>query len=625
MHTPFIYLTFANDQDDHLHMLKAESSEIFSCLIELDKQQIIRVHRDESIELEEIFEFFSNYKDQVSIFHYGGHSNGSHLKLEDGAGDARGLAVMLGEQEGLKLVFLNGCANKGQVQMLMDAGVKAVIATSVPINDQTAKDFSVKFYEAFSQKRSIGQAFKLAKAFVTARYGDQVDVGFRSIFIEEEEMEADEMPWGLYIKDEHREEILNWKLPYYRPVGLPKDMIQYIGKSFTANRYIVLVLDEMCKYNPAIYTQMVEQRGEETIKKDSRHYPGLIIENFPWPIGSQIRLLRLYDKPNIERLEHLVSTYIVTSQLLYYFLLSDLWDQQRKQELEIKWEHLTMNKETFSAFDFLKHIPDLYGQISEIDLPYVSEFELLITALGHENSPLQKAHTYLEQLREQLRSNPPTSDMDKMCQRVEQAVSIVLRHAAFLARYRMLTVRNISIERHRFERLSYELDMGPLNAAQGIDLNLYQDESFRKKTNFTDSNSVVLVDNEDRLENALNLSPFIIDKNTFVQMKKSETTEKDKLAHIFMLAWEEGERLYYTAVEHSFFTALEKESDQIHTDMSLEDFTEGRNLSEETEDDFGFDFGFEDAGVEDVLEGEDSPRIFGLLKEQYEMLKVDMG
>ena len=35
-------------------------------------------------------------------------------------------------------------------------------------------------------------------------------------------------------------------------------------------------------------------------------------------------------------------------------------------------------------------------------------------------------------------------------------------------------------------------------------------------------------------------------------MKKSETTEQDKLAHIFMLGWEADGRLYYTAIEHSY-------------------------------------------------------------------------
>jgi hypothetical protein len=629
MNTPIIFFAFANDRDDHLALLKEESRMLDRALEELDRKEYIKVFNKENTESKDIFDRFTRYKDRIAIFHYGGHANGTHLRLDEGAGDARGLAQLMGEQENLKLVFLNGCSSKGQVQTLFDAGVKAVIATSVPIEDRKATEFAQQFYEALAHKRSIGQAFNIAQAYLTTRYGDSVDVRYRDFVINlsellKKEEETDEIPWGLYIKEEHREEILNYKLPYYRPIGLPKDMISYIGKSFTANRFIMLVLDEMCKYNPDIYAQMVEQKGDQTVKKDSRNYPGLIIENFPWPIGSQIRLLRLYDKPDVDRLEHLLSTYIITSQVLYYILLSDLWEQSRLKEAKTSWKALKKTRADYAKMDFLSQILPLYKQLVELGAPFMSEFEMLVQTLEQKDSPLNKAHAFLEELRGKMAASPPTNDLDKLCQKTEQAVSLILRSASFLAGYRMLTVRNIMVDRPRFEKLAYELDMGPLNAAQGIDLNLYQDAAFRRKNSFTDSYSVILVDNENRLEQSLNLSPFIIDKNTFVQMKKSETTEQDKLAHIFLLAWEEDEKLYYTAVEHSFFTALEKESDQIHTRMSMEDFTEGRNLKkEEEEDDFGFDFGFDEESEADQ-ETEEGTQVFQLLQDQYEMLKADL-
>ena len=204
--------------------------------------------------------------------------------------------------------------------------------------------------------------------------------------------------------------------------------------------------------------------------------------------------------------------------------------------------------------------------------------------------------------------------------RTEQAVSIVLRAAAFLARYRLLTVRNVSINRPRFEPLAYELDMGPLNATQGTGLNLYQDQEYRRKENYSDSASIILVSNEKHLDKSLNLSPFLIDKNTFVKVKKSETTEQDRLAHIFLMGWEEEDHLTYLAVDHSFFHALDNEDDQIHTNMTQEDFTEGRNLKE---DDFGDDFGL-DFGLDTDTGSDDSPKVFQLLYDQYLLCKNDL-
>lgn len=634
--TPIIFLTFANDPDAHLALLKEESRRLWSALEELDRKEYLKLIREESAQVKDIFAAFTKNKDRIAVFHYAGHAAGTHLVLEadpafdkssaDAAGNAEGLAHLMGSQTGLQLVFLNGCSTKGQVQKLLDAGVPAVIATSVAIEDRKATEFAQQFYEALANRRTIEQAFKMAQAYLETRYSKSVEVTMRDAgWVDASELDGNmEMPWGLYVRESERERILQWKLPYYRPIGLPQDMIQYIGKNFTANLYIVLALDEMCKYNPDIYAQMVEQRGEEVVKKDSKDYPWLVIENFPWPIGSQIRLLRFYDKPNVERLEHLVSTYLITSQLLYYILLSDLCDKCHTGNDKPKLKQLGLGKDEFSTFDFLTPIPEVYAAVTKRGIPFIGEFELLVEALGNAENPLAKAHQFLEDLRGQLRSKPPTADLDKLCIRTEQAVAIVLRAAAFLARYRVLTVRNVSISKPRFEPLVYELDMGPLNATQGTGLNLYQDRAYRRKDTYSDSSSVVLVSNENQLDQSLNLSPFLMDKNTFVQVKKSETSEQDRLAHIFMMGWEDGKSLYYIAVEHSFFYALDNTSDQVHTDMTHNDFTEGRNLSDSNKssvamDDFGMDFGLEPDNHAD-----ESPKVFQQLYDQYMMCKNNL-
>ena len=625
METPVIYLAFANDKDSYLDLLKEESRHLKAALGDIDHKEYIKLVREESAQIDDIFKACTDYKDRLAIFHYAGHAGGTHLQLETGSGDARGLAALLGEQKNVKLVFLNGCSTKDQVKLLLEAGVPAVVATSVPIEDRKAVEFSKQFYEAMANRRTIGQAFQLAVAYLTTKFGDRVDVTMRSADWESGDATDSTvtMPWGLYTQPGDKA-TLDWKFPYFRPVGLPKDMIQYIGSSFTANRYIVLALDEMCKYNPDIYAQMVEKRGEEIIKKDSKEYPWLVIENFPWPIGSQIRLLRFYDKPDLERLRHLVSTYIITGQLLYYILLSDLWEKNQAEEGS-SWTHTSMDKQRFSKFDLFEHLPELFKRITEKGLPFVSEFELLVEQLENSESPLCKAHDMLEDLRAKLLSDPPTADLEKLCVRIEQATSIVLRSAAFLARYRLLTVRNILISKPRFENLVYDLEMGPLNATQGSGLNLYQDKAYRRKQNYADSSSIVLVSNEDRLDSSLNLSPLVMDKNTFVQMKKSESTDQDRLAHVFLMGWEDKDRLYYTAVEHSFFHSLEAAGDQVHTDMTQADFSEGRNLPDDTlGDDFDDEFG-DIFGLEESTEKKGEEKVFQLLYDQYQKLKIELA
>ncbi len=421
---------------------------------------------------------------------------------------------------------------------------------------------------------------------------------------------------------------MNWKLPYYQAVGLPQDMIQYIGSSFTANRYVMLVLDEMAHYNPDIYAQMMEQKGGESVKRDSREYPELIVRNLPWPLGSQIRLLRQQDSPGVERLEHLVSAYVRTSQLLYYILLSNLWEQSRLKKITLPQPFdagLTLDARAFSSFDFLTKTVELYRLFHDQGVaPYVAEYERVADAWDDPAGPLQKAHAYLEQLRAELLASPPASDLEKRCLEAEQALSVVLKSAAFLANYRMLTVRNIAVEAIRFEAVAYELDLGPLNAVDSSALGLYQDIAHRRKTHLSNSQSILLARDENKLDDCLNLSPFIIDKNTFVSVTKGEGTETARLAHIFMLSYEEQGRLVYLAVDHGIPYALKNERDRVHTDMTREDFTEGRNLSPSAgaPDTFGLDASF---GLASQAPSEGGAKVFQVLRDQFDSCIADLG
>lgn len=632
MSAPVVFLAFSNDPDAHLDLLKTESKNVYGALSDLDRQEFVKIHREESADVDSLFEVLASFKDRVAIFHYAGHANGTTLRLEGDAAHASGIAGLLGDQPNLKLVFLNGCATRPQVDQLLAAGVKAVIATSVPIRDDQATLFATRFYQALARRRTIEQAFNLARAYLKTRYDDGraldvVPVPKRDFSRDLPPTADTSMPWGLYVGDEHGRDVLQWTLPYYRTVGLPPEMNDYIRAEFTdSNRYVMRVLDEMARYNPDIYGQMLEPRGGETVKRDSREYPELIIKNFPWPIGSQIRLLRLHTSPGVERLEHLVSAYVRTSQVLYYILLSDLWERSRRGTIDVPRPldaGLPMDQGAFSSFDFLTKAIDLYRIFQrQQDTPYLVEFALVAAAWDDADGHLQNAHAYLETIRAELAAGVPGGDLAKRCTKAEQALLRVLRAAAFMARYRMLTVRNIVVEAPRFEDVSYEIDMGPLNATDTNSLNLYQDLAHRRKSRYSNSQSIVLARDEEALDDCLNLSPFIVDKNTFVSVKKSDSADKDRLADIFVLSYQEAGRLVYLAVDHGLRYAMENERDRIHTDMTREDFLEGRNITASSSAaDFGLD---DDFGCEPRADAGDGAKVFRMLRDQLDAFVADL-
>jgi hypothetical protein len=117
MKKPILFLSFANDRDDYLVMINRERKNIYRSLRRHHDEGTIQVEQEASSSLEDIFDVFRNYDNQVAIFHYGGHASGTHLHLEGSdtstqKGYADGLAQLLGQQESLQLVFLNGCATK---------------------------------------------------------------------------------------------------------------------------------------------------------------------------------------------------------------------------------------------------------------------------------------------------------------------------------------------------------------------------------------------------------------------------------------------------------------------------------------------------------------------------------
>ena len=142
---PVVFLAFANDQDDYLPALKAESRAVFSILQPLAQQSLIDIHREESSTTEELYSDLLAHQGNVVLFHYAGHADGQSLWLEGGQGSADGIAHLLATQSDLRVVFLNGCATVDQVRELHAAGVPAVIATSVKINDDRATRFSRAF------------------------------------------------------------------------------------------------------------------------------------------------------------------------------------------------------------------------------------------------------------------------------------------------------------------------------------------------------------------------------------------------------------------------------------------------------------------------------------------------
>ena len=203
--SPVIYLAFANHSTNPLPNLEREGRVLLQTLAPREQAGDFNVHRDELISLPVMANYLREYKDQIVLFHFGGHADASSLIFLEEEAIGMGIAELLAQQSSLKLVFLNGCSTQAQVTRLLDLGIPAVIATSCSVGDYTASTFAEQFYAALAKDFTIQEAFDHAAAYLKTA-GQTINFSRESRPREA----VDTNHWGLFAREE---EALNWKLP----------------------------------------------------------------------------------------------------------------------------------------------------------------------------------------------------------------------------------------------------------------------------------------------------------------------------------------------------------------------------------------------------------------------------
>lgn len=200
-----IYLTYANKEDQPLRHLKAEAEAINQLLTDRKLQNHFLLEIDPFTNVQKIAYYINKYRDRLIFFGFSGHAGKDVLFTEEETAHAQGIAQLLGQCPQLKVVFLNGCSTAGQVKGLLNLGVKAVIATHTPIEDELAKHFADHLFQALNEQQTLKVAFEHAKSVVEALNKTQVFTqqwGF--------DFELKDTHWGLFWQDKA---VLGWTLP----------------------------------------------------------------------------------------------------------------------------------------------------------------------------------------------------------------------------------------------------------------------------------------------------------------------------------------------------------------------------------------------------------------------------
>ena len=184
---PIIVLAFANDQEGNRYLrdLPEELRQLRAILEAAQEKGLCKLVVLPNARLDQILETFTEHRDRVAIFHYGGHAGGEGLFLESTGTEGRGGARrrtgdVPGPAANLQLVFLNGASTRAQAAGLLDAGVAAVIATARAIDDSVAREFAVAFYTELASGASLRAAYEAARGRVQAGRGSAPQAYFRT-------------------------------------------------------------------------------------------------------------------------------------------------------------------------------------------------------------------------------------------------------------------------------------------------------------------------------------------------------------------------------------------------------------------------------------------------------------
>ncbi|MEN0003028.1 MAG: CHAT domain-containing protein [Bacteroidota bacterium] len=525
-----LFLNFANSREAPLPKLQEEEDTVYKYLTPRALKQHFLLHRESYATISKIAEYLTLYRDYITIFHYSGHAEKHALLLDQEDAQAGGIAHLLGQCKALKLVVLNGCSTKAQVEELLAQGVPVVIATSAPVEDSKALRFAIRFYQALSDNATIQEAFELGVGEVKTMDASIGELVVRGIKLKE--TAPPEAPtWGLY-HQEGKESVLEETLPRTPPKAVITD--------YTPNEHLIESLwDGLLDYSDAV--MMLSTRRNLTLARKRM----AILNSLPAPIAEHLRKLlvpveaenRGYDKISVSRLQQCVHAYQVTMESLAYTLLAQLWERylelrakdeqavlvlqhEQVKELQALLNLSPKDQEVYDYISFVRTIREIIeaNQSEEEEIAdsepsqslYVQELDDL-KQLIYQGGAFQNACFFLEVLRVKLnKQSVEASEEAELCRRAEESLGAIFQELGFLAKYTLAAVQHIDVLKYRHSRQA-KFDHATVYLRDL--LGGLERTSLELEARYMDNRSVLLL-NEESLQ-YLNLSPFIIDANAF--------------------------------------------------------------------------------------------------------------
>ena len=307
----------------------------------------------------------------------------------------------------------------------------------------------------------------------------------------------------------------------------------------TINEDLILnVFDEMVKSRPSLSKYLPDKDDHEEL--DYRIIADLVIRNYPWPIGVELR--RLFSgsmrQPGRMRLDQIFKTIERTMQFVSFVMVCQVWyditnnkvilPDNIKSEFASRFPVLTMGTfcwliralaTTYTEQKIAWFLPEMNEQF---DKKFFAALDFWVperNEIGH------------------YQINLDEGEIEKRCVEYEEKLTMILQRIAFFAKYRLVSVRDIKVIKPRIHEAKFHHIVDLLNSS---DSDFKGEEIDEPK--FSDSHSVLLMKSIKSFDDYLNLSPLVIDTNSETIDKKEKF---DLRKDIFMYTkYREGHLMY---------------------------------------------------------------------------------
>ncbi|MCX6328442.1 MAG: hypothetical protein NTZ85_02855 [Bacteroidia bacterium] len=303
------------------------------------------------------------------------------------------------------------------------------------------------------------------------------------------------------------------------------------------------VFDEMAKHKASLLKMILTEDEDEEIS-DYRVLADLVIKNFPWPIGVELRrlfsgLMRQLDRM---RLDQIFKTIERSMQFISFVMLSQLCKEKTAGKITISESFSNEFKTRFfvlSLGNFTWLIRAIGNMFSD------QKIEWFMPEMGeYFNNKFYNALDFWVPERNEIghyQINLTQSDIEKRCVEYEEKLTFILKSIAFLAKYKLISVKEIKVTKSKIADASFHHIIDLLNSS---------DSDFKAQElevpSFTESHSVLLMKTIKSIDEYLNLSPLIIDTSTeILDAKEKFEIKKD----IFMYSKYRDDHLMYLGTE----------------------------------------------------------------------------